>query len=122
MEKYVYLDQFAGGAVGVMFNRELEKVLKNCLDETTEAETKRKIVLTCTIYPNKKRDDMKLEFDVKSKLANPESTVSRLAVGKDPSGKIHAIENRFGVPEQDSIDIETGEIIPGVVGFPRAQE
>lgn len=119
MEKYIYLDQFAGGVIGVQFNEELEKVLKNCLDEKTDATAKRKIVLTCTIFPNEKRNEIRMDFEVKSKLASPMEVSSRLAYGKDPSGRIHAIENKIGMPEQDRIDLETGEIIPGVVGFPR---
>ena len=104
----------------MQFNEDLEKVLKNCLDEKTDATAKRKIVLTCTIYPNDKRNEIRMDFEVKSKLASPMEVSFRLAYGKDPSGRIHAIENKIGMyPEQDRINLETGEIIPGVVGFPR---
>ncbi len=112
------LDSLANGAVAEKFNAELETVLKNCMDLNTDFKKARTVTLKCSLKPSAERDEVAVEFEVKSTLAPSMPVGSRLIVGKDNEGKVQAAEYQRGqLPGQAEFDPETGEVKEGIIDF-----
>ena len=120
MEKFINLEELAGGAVAEKVNVELGKVLANMMDVNTDAKKKRKVVLTLTFAGSDERDETVLDYDVKTTLAPTFGGRTRLAMGKDSKGAVKAMEIAKGIiPGQVEtvVDEETGELVEKVIDF-----
>lgn len=76
------LSEIAEGALQERFEHELARVAENIKDPNTDAEKKRKIVMTAIISSDKQREDMVMNFEVKSTLAPRESVGSKVLIDK----------------------------------------
>ena len=65
----VSLHNIAMGAAGVLFDREMQRVLENIQDPYTSTDQKRSISIKVTIEPNRDRDAANAVVEVSSKLA-----------------------------------------------------
>lgn len=88
------LENLKGGAVPVLFQRELTKVLANIQDPNTPAKKKRRITITVDLTPEEDRERATLALQVSSSVPahKPEASLIYLgerdgqlvAVGFDP--------------------------------------
>jgi len=67
----VSLISIGGGAAVELFDRELERVLRNVLDPNCPADAKRKITLTFTFAPDDRRECSRVAISSETKLAPP---------------------------------------------------
>jgi len=86
------LTNFGEGAVNEIFDRELQRVLKDIMDPNTEATAQRKVTLNIVINPDEDRDLGIVEVKANSKLAGSRAFTSKLAFGHATSGKVEARE------------------------------
>lgn len=98
----VSLNSLANGGVQEVFDYELSKVLDNIMDPNT-TEKAREINIKVKVKPNKERDYCDVSIDCTSKLAQVDSILTHLYVGKTPAG-IMAVEHN---PQQMKLDMET---------------
>ncbi|MCL5458061.1 replication terminator protein [Loigolactobacillus coryniformis] len=104
LELNIKLSELANGGAQEKFNHELKRIAENILDPNTDANKKRKIVLTTTFTPSDDRNLVTIGIDVKSMLA-PENGVNTLMmVGRNDSGYIEANELKSGTPGQTYFD------------------
>lgn len=107
MNKLIDLDlaKIADGALQEQVLLEAKKVFANILDPNTTA-SKRTMTIKLTFEPDAdEREDIKLRFDVASKLAPLDGGVTKLRAGRDiDTGLIGAAEIKSGIPGQTYID------------------
>lgn len=77
------LDDLNHGIVGDLFPDAFREVLDNIADENTPETATREIVITLKFKPTKKRDAIDSSIDVKTKLASPKVSESRLLLSSD---------------------------------------
>ena len=127
------LEDLAGGALQEKVNAAMYKVLENMQDPNTPWKNKRQINVKIAFSQNESRDDTAVEVSVDAKLAPVSPVVTRMAIGKDlRSGKTYAqeygrqIRGQMGIEDYgiqaggpsyqqidgDTVDTETGEIVP----------
>lgn len=106
------LHNLLGGEIVERFDAEMEKLLKNILDPTTDAEDRREITMTVTFAPNETRDVIKVvpKFKVKASLPKPEPTT--LFVGLMRNGEIVATEHN---PKQQKLFSDEAQTPPKLV-------
>lgn len=80
------------GAMVEAFEVELQKVLKNIMDQNTDARAKREIRLVLKLYPKDDRVQINTEFTCETKLAGLMPSTSRLFVAKDANGALYALD------------------------------
>ncbi|MFD3261894.1 replication terminator protein [Paenibacillus lentus] len=108
MEIGISLDELANGAALELFEREMRKVAENIIDPNTPWKAKRKIVLTVTISPDRRREASEVEVDVKSTLAAVNGVSTQIAFGVDGEGKAQYAELLSGERNQFMIDKDGG--------------
>lgn len=79
----IQLAELVGGALQEKFENSLEKVLENMLDINTPYKDKRSIDIKLSFSQNERRDDIKVQIDVKEKLAAQGALETSFAYGKD---------------------------------------
>lgn len=99
------ISTLAGGAVIEAFDHELKKVLENMLDPNTDPEKVRKITVTVSFKPNKKRSSAVVTVQAKSNILPAAAVETNILMGKDiRTGQILAEEFGNGqIPGQMSI-------------------
>lgn len=100
------LAKIADGALQEQVLLEAKKIFANILDPNTTASAKRTMTIKLTFEPDAdEREDIKLRFDVASKLAPLDGGVTKLRAGRDiDTGLIGAAEIKSGIPGQTYID------------------
>lgn len=88
----VTLGNISGGALGELFQAELDRVLSNIADPNTDTGTKRTITMTVKFKPNRDREVADVEIACGSKLAGIMSVNTQLFIGKY-KGKLVAVES-----------------------------
>lgn len=91
MEQPVNISTIGGGALEELFQREMEKVVENILDQNMEATTVRKINIEILIKPDAKRNFGQVGISVTSKLAIQNPFGTSLWFGRD-GGTARAVE------------------------------
>jgi len=122
MEQPVTLYTLAGGALGELFDREMERVSADILDLNTEADAVRTITIKVKIKPDENRSFGAVGMFISSTLGAPKGVASMMYFGRK-NGRAVAVEN---VPAQkelfdplgprpvvDFVNRETGEVING---------
>jgi len=119
MEQPVTLYTLAGGALGELFDREMERVSADILDLNTEADAVRTITIKVKIKPDQNRGFGACGVFISSTLGAPKGVASTMFFGRK-SGRAIAVEN---TPEQKElfdklgprplVDIKTGELVNG---------
>ena len=79
----IQLAELVGGALQEKFENSLEKVLENMLEINTPYKDKRSIDIKLSFSQNERRDDIKVQIDVKEKLAAQGALETSFAYGKD---------------------------------------
>lgn len=92
----VPLSGISDGGLQERFDFELAQVIKNIHDPNTDPTKKRKITIDLTIIPDEYREDVLIEYQVKSKLVARESLTSKVIIGQDEKGKPQANELKSG--------------------------
>ena len=88
------LTTLGSGAAVVRFQEELERVLENILDLTTEATAKRSITLNISIKPTSERNQAEVTVASSAKLSPSVAVVTRAYFGRDKNtGRLVAAEN-----------------------------
>lgn len=105
-EESLNLNNLGNGAAAELFEKELDRVLKDILDPNTEATAQREISLKVAFKPDDDRDLGATGIKVTSKLAGSRVFVTKVAFGRDKSGKVEAREVFSG---QQTLFGEEGE-------------
>lgn len=97
--------QMARGAFEERVDVEMAKVIGNILDPNTKATQKRKLTLTLELTPDDERQNIAVNFTVKSGLAPmvPARTSLWIA-GEQGTGEVQVVEMVPQVPGQMSLD------------------
>lgn len=97
--------QMARGAFEERVDVEMAKVIGNILDPNTKATQKRKLTLTLELTPDDERQNIAVNFTVKSSLAPmvPARTSLWIA-GEQGTGEVQVVEMVPQVPGQMSLD------------------
>jgi len=124
-EQPVTLFTLAGGALGELFDREMERVSADILDLNTEAEAVRTITIKVKIKPDKDRGFGYAEMLISSTLGAPKGVGSTMYFGRK-NGHATAIEAvseqrelfdplgpRPVVELKSKINTKTGEVVNG---------
>ena len=82
----INIGNVANGAMVYAFQLELDKVLKNIMNPSTEATAKRYIRLELMLKPKDDRIQLNTEFTFTSKLAGIIPVDSRIFIGKTEDG------------------------------------
>jgi O-glycosyl hydrolase len=125
MEQPVTLFTLAGGALGELFDREIERVAADIIDLNTEADAARTITIKVKIKPDKDRGFGAVDMFVSSTLGQPKGVASMMYFGRK-NGRAVAVENvpaqkelfdsmgpRPVVEFKQAVNKETGEVING---------
>ena len=91
-EEKISLNNLGNGAANELFERELDRVLKDILDPNTEATAQREINLKLIFKPDDERDLGATGIKVASKLAGSRVFVTKVAFGRDKVGHVEARE------------------------------
>jgi hypothetical protein len=87
----INIGNVADGAMIEAFQLELQKVIQNIMDPSTEATAKRYIRLELMLKPKDDRIQLNTEFTCTSKLAGIIPVDSRIFIGKDSEGQLVAL-------------------------------
>lgn len=96
LEKNFTLSTIKDNGLEEVFQVELEKVLENIGDLNTKAVKERTIDIKLKFKPTNDRDDIRISFEVKSKLAPYEEQTTSVYIGKE-DGTLVAYEHEKGV-------------------------
>lgn len=84
---------------------EMAKVFDNILDANTIANKKRKLTVSIVLTPDNDRQNIGVEFEVKSTLVPTAPAVTSLYVaGENSTGEVQVVEMVPQVPGQMSLD------------------
>ena len=114
-EETLTLANFGNGAVNEIFDRELQRVLKDIMDPNTEPTAQREVILKIVIKPDEERDLGVVGVKATSKLAGSRAFISKLAFGHNKSGKVEAREcfsgqrSLFDEDDEKVVDIKSKE-------------
>jgi len=86
------LQNLGNGAATELFEKELDRVLKDIMDPNTEATAAREINLKVVFKPDEERDLGATGIKVTSKLAGSKVFVTKVAFGRASDGKMEARE------------------------------
>lgn len=101
------LSEINGGEAQEQIDKEIEKVMKNILDLNTESKIKRKLTITVDFIPDKARQVITTEVQVKSTLAPQHRVTTTMLAGRNhDTGFVEAKELKSQVPGQTFIDDE----------------
>ncbi|WP_192944551.1 replication terminator protein [Ligilactobacillus agilis] len=105
------LSQIADGELQKLVDVEAKKLFANILDFNTVVTAKRKLTINLIFSPDEDdREDIKLNFDVVSKLAPLAGRATKIKAERDlDTGQVTAAEIKSGVKGQTFID-ENGEL------------
>lgn len=99
--KHCNLEEFAGGALSVQFNKALRQVAENITDPNTDPKKARKILVTVTLKPNDQRNFIATGVETKVALAPELGAVTALSMGRDlESGEVDCVEIGNQIPGQ----------------------
>lgn len=90
----------AKGAIQEMVDYEVSRAVENILDMNTEANVKRKVVLTVEMIPDDDRQVVSISASAKSKLAPVVSVGTSLVITADGNGELVLKEVVPQVPGQ----------------------
>ena len=96
--------QMARGAIQERVDYEVTKVIDNILDVNTDANAKRKIVLTIELKPDENRQFINLKASAKSTLAPVVPIGTTLGIAADHNGEMVIVETVPQVPGQMNMD------------------
>ena len=113
-EEKINLSNLGDGAANELFERELDRVLKDILDPNTEATAQREINLKLLFKPDDERDLGATGIKVSSKLAGSRVFVTKVAFGRDKSGHVEAREIFSG--QQTLFDDDGKEKVTPIIG------
>jgi hypothetical protein len=88
----INIGNICDGALVEAFEVELAKVIANIMDPNTSYKTKRSISMTVDFHPKEDRVQINVESSVNTKLAGLIPSNSRIFVGKDAEGGLHAVD------------------------------
>ncbi|WP_429975488.1 hypothetical protein [Enterococcus sp. DIV0086] len=106
----VALSELSEGALQERFEFELGQVIKNINDLNTDPSKKRKITIELTILSDEYREDVVIDFSVKSKLVPRTGAISRVIIGETDTGNPVANELKSGQRGQLYFDPEDSEL------------
>ncbi|MBE6171035.1 hypothetical protein [Enterococcus gallinarum] len=106
----VPLSGISDGGLQERFDFELAQVINNIHDPNTDPTKKRKITIDLTITPDEYREDILIDYQVKSKLVARDSLTSKVIIGQDERGKPQANELKSGQRGQMYFDPEDSEL------------
>ena len=109
-EESLTLANFGEGAVNEIFDRELQRVLKDIMDPNTEATAQREVTLKIVIKPDEERDLGVVGVKASSRLAGSRAFISKLAFGHAKSGKVEARECFSG--QRSLFDEDDKKVVP----------
>jgi hypothetical protein len=121
MEQPVTLFTLANGALGELFDREMERVTADILDLNAKADAVRTITIKVKIKPDQNRNFGTVDMSISSTLGAPKGVASTMFFGRKNNHAV-AVEN---VPDQKELfdpmgprpvldfNRNTGEVING---------
>ena len=87
----INIGNICDGAMVEAFELKLADALRNIMDPSTEARSKREIVLRVKFHPKDDRVQINYEFTCDTKLAGLMPATSRMFVGRDAAGALYAL-------------------------------
>ena len=84
----INIGNIVDGAVIEAFGVELQKVVNDIMDPSTEARQKRRITLEVEFHPKDDRIQVAVQFTCKAKLAGLIPSTSRLFIGRTEGGQL----------------------------------
>ena len=100
--------QMARGAVIERIDLEMYKIMENIQDLNTEPSKERSLTITVKMRPDNNRENVKVAYEVKSKLAPAAAIETSLYCG-DYMGEPYAVENVPQIPGQQAMAEEEQE-------------
>ena len=88
------LNEFAGGALREKVNNSFERVYANLMDKNTAYKDKREVNVKIVFQQNEERDDVKVDVQVKEKLAPQMPIRTNIAIGGYIRGQISMDETK----------------------------
>lgn len=107
-QKFVSLATLADGALGELFDAELQRVLQNVADPNTDPEQIRTITLTVKVKPNEEREIGDVTVSAASKLAALKKVKTVIYMGRQ-AGKLVAVESN---PKQQGLFSDKPNMVP----------
>lgn len=98
------------GAVGVEFDRAVDKIMRNIFDANTDRTKKRRLQINIDFVPDAELRTVHVDVSMKKTLGEPQPVGASLIMGKDMQGRIKTRELKSTVPGQEYIDPDTGEL------------
>jgi hypothetical protein len=77
------LESLGNGGAMELFNHELEKVLRNCMDINTDHRFKRSVFIEMKVQPDETRETAAIKIEVGTKLASPRGLISQIFIGEE---------------------------------------
>ena len=108
-DEKVSLLNLGGGAAVELFDRELNKVLKNIVDPNTEAKKQREVTLKVRKEPDEERFMGQVRIDVTSKTAAHRSFATQVIIGGE-GGRVEARE--LVSAQQKLFEGDGGKVVP----------
>lgn len=94
--------EMARGAVVERVDLEMYKIMENIQDLNTEPTKERSITITVKLKPDNNRENVKVAYEVKSKLA-PAAPIETSLYAGIHNGTMYAVENVPQIPGQQSL-------------------
>lgn len=95
--------EMARGAVIERIDLEMFKIMENIQDLNTEPSKERSITITVKMKPDNNRENIKVAYEVKSKLA-PAAPIETSLFSGIHGGQIYAVENVPQIPGQMALN------------------
>ena len=99
----------------------MAQVINNIHDPNTDPTKKRKITIDLTIIPDEYREDILIDYQVKSRLVAIDSLTPKVIIGQEEKGKPLANELKSGQrgqmyfdPEDSELEDDTGTLVKEV--------
>lgn len=105
------LREFAGGALQEKVSNSFDRVYANLMDKNTAYKDKREVNVKIVFQQNEERDDVKVDIQVKEKLAPQMPIRTNIAMGTNlTTGEVYAEEYGGGIRGQMSMDEENNVV------------
>jgi hypothetical protein len=102
------LESLGNGGAMELFNHELEKVLRNCMDVNTDHKFKRSVFIEMKVQPDEKRETAAIKIEVGTKLASPRGLVSQVFIGEEEGRAVAVTFN----PQQVDAFMQDSKVHP----------
>lgn len=103
------LGSLATGAAGELFNRELERVLRDMMDPNTSESGVRSVTFELKLKPSKEGEVAATQISVRSSVPKPEPVAGTVFFGVEGGRAVAYARN----PKQERMDFDGPKVVEG---------